>query len=135
MDTIAAKGSDGMGPMPPELLGKPLLTTGSSTLHQSYSRFSHISLIRTLITTLSGLLMPLTDLRELLDQAIHAKNTQDKMDPLDVVLTLLVHNTEILAGMTHAHPSKVTISLEQSNTWEENQEKDFTHLSTILNPR
>jgi hypothetical protein len=57
------------------------------------------------------------------------------MDPLDAVLALLVRNTEVLAGMTHAHPSKATISLEQSDTREENQENDFTRLSTIPNPR
>ena len=40
--------------------------------------------------------MPSTDPRELLDQATHAKNTQDEMDPLDAVLALFVHNTEVL---------------------------------------
>ena len=132
--------NDGTEPIPPELIGGPFLTTGngtngSRTLRQSYSRFSQISLIWTLVTTLSGLPTLSTDPRALLEQATHVQNTQDEMDPLDAVLALLVHNMEVLAGMAHIHPSKATVSLEQSDAQEENQEKDFTCLSMVPNPR
>jgi len=140
MNIIAAKSSDGTEPMPSESLGRPFLTTGngtngSQTLCQSYSKFSQISLIWTLIATLSGLPTLSTDPRALLKQATHVKNTQNKMDPLDVVLALLVCNTAVLAGMAHIHPSKATVSLEQSDAQEENQEKDFTCLSMVPNSR
>jgi len=84
---------------------------------------------------LSGLPTFSTLPRALLEQATHVPNTQDEMDPLDAVLALLVHNMEVLAGMAHVHPSKATVSLEQSDAQEKNQEKNFTHLSIVPNPR
>ena len=132
--------NDRTEPIPPEPIGGPFSTTsngtnGSQTLCQSYLRFSQISLIQTLVAMLSGLPTLSTDPRALLEQSTCVQNTQDEMDPLDVVLALLVHNMEVLAGMIHVHPSKATVFLEQSDAQEGNQEKDFTCLSMVPNSR
>jgi len=84
---------------------------------------------------LNGLPTLSTDPRALLEQATHVQNTQDEMDPLDMVLALLVRNMEVLAGMAHVHPSKATVSLKQLDAQKENQEKDFTHLSMVSKSR